>query len=52
MQALDESMLSPCKTHSSASGMTPYVFVMQATFIPGGVLLTFVAQYNTMDMVG
>ena len=52
MEALDESRLSPCKTLSFAADMTPYVFTVQATFIKGGILLTFVAQHNTMDMVG
>lgn len=52
MGALDEAMLSPCKTLSHASDMDPYVFIVQATFINGGLLLTFVAQHNTMDLVG
>lgn len=52
MGALDESMLSPCKTLSHAADMAPYVFVVQATFITGGLLLTFVAQHNTVDLVG
>ena len=52
MKALDESILSPYKTLSHAADITPHVFVVQATFIQGGVLLTFVAQHNTMDMVG
>lgn len=52
MAALDESLLSPCKTLSHASDMTTYVFVVQATFIKGGLFLTFVAQHNTMDLTG
>ena len=52
MRELDESRLSPCKTLSFAADMTPYVFIAQATFIKGGLLLTLVAQHNTMDMVG
>ncbi|SPO06494.1 uncharacterized protein DNG_09184 [Cephalotrichum gorgonifer] len=52
MASLDESILSPCKTLSAAADMTPFVFAVQATFIKGGLLLTFVGQHNAMDMVG
>lgn len=52
MKHLYESQLSPCKTLSFAADMTPYVFIVQVTFITDGLLLTFVAQHNTMDMVG
>ncbi|KAF9972633.1 hypothetical protein BGZ73_004224 [Actinomortierella ambigua] len=51
---LDESYLAPRRTipgdpHEPASRPT---FLVQATFIRGGLLLTFVAHHMTMDMVG
>jgi trichothecene 3-O-acetyltransferase len=53
---LDESIVAPCKTlpdscDKSASDAAP-VFLLQANFITGGLLLTFVGQHNTMDMTG
>lgn len=53
---LDESIIAPCKTlpessDKSASDPAP-VFLLQANFITGGLLLTFVGQHNTMDMTG
>ena len=53
---LDESTIAPCWTlptnpHNSASDSAP-VFQLQANFITGGLLLTFVGQHNAMDMVG
>lgn len=50
---LDESIIAPCKTlpDASASDAAP-VFLLQANFITGGLLLTFVGQHNTMDMIG
>lgn len=53
---LDESTIAPRKTlqgssDESASDPTP-VFLLQANFITGGLLLTFVGQHNTMDMTG
>jgi len=53
---LDETIIAPCKTlpgssDESASDSAP-VFLLQANFIPGGLVLTFVAQHNTMDMTG
>jgi hypothetical protein len=53
---LDESIIAPRNTlpgssDESASDSEP-VFLLQATFITGGLLLTFVGQHNTMDMTG
>lgn len=51
---LDESIVAPRKTlpaGESASDPTP-IFLLQANFITGGLLLTFVGQHNTMDMTG
>ncbi|KAF5230358.1 hypothetical protein FANTH_13875 [Fusarium anthophilum] len=53
MGILDESIFAPCKTF--ASGKKPKsapVFLIQANLISGGLILTFVAQHNTMDMTG
>ena len=53
---LDETIIAPRKTlpgssDESASDSEP-VFLLQANFITGGLLLTFVGQHNTMDMTG
>ena len=53
---LDENIIAPRKTlpgssDESASDSVP-VFLLQANFITGGLLLTFVGQHNTMDMTG
>jgi hypothetical protein len=53
---LDETIIAPRKTlpgssDESASDSAP-VFLLQANFITGGLLLTFVGQHNTMDMTG
>lgn len=51
---LDESIIAPRKAHpgdQSASDLAP-VFLLQANFITGGLLLTFVSQHQTMDMAG
>ncbi|CAF9939624.1 hypothetical protein IMSHALPRED_001573 [Imshaugia aleurites] len=51
---LDESIIAPRKTlpaGESASDPAP-VFLIQANFITGGLILTFVGQHNTMDMTG
>ncbi|PPQ89847.1 hypothetical protein CVT25_007173 [Psilocybe cyanescens] len=49
---LPESLLCPRTTlHLSLSPPTTSpVLVLQATFVQGGMLLTFVAQHNVMDM--
>ncbi|KAF8583756.1 putative trichothecene 3-O-acetyltransferase [Ramaria rubella] len=53
---LDENTIAPCKSPPGssdefASDAMP-VFLLQANFITGGLLLTFVGQHNTMDMIG
>ncbi|KAF8577566.1 putative trichothecene 3-O-acetyltransferase [Ramaria rubella] len=53
---LDETIIAPCKTlpgssDESASDSMP-VFLLQANFVTGGLVLTFVGQHNTMDMIG
>jgi hypothetical protein len=51
---LDENLISPRKAHpgdQSTSDSAP-VFLLQANFITGGLLLTFVGQHQTMDMAG
>ena len=53
---LDESVIAPCRTlpgseHESASDPRP-VFLLQATFITGGLLLTFLGQHQAMDIAG
>lgn len=53
---LDESIIAPRKTLPGSpdeplSDPAP-VFVVQATFITGGLLLTFVGNHQTMDMTG
>lgn len=53
---LDESLIAPRHTlagfNTGSDSASPAVFLIQATFITGGLLLTFVAQYNVMDMTG
>ena len=53
---LDESIIAPRKTLPGSPDeplLDPApVFVLQATFITGGLLLTFVANHQTMDMTG
>lgn len=50
---LDENVIAPRKTMSASDESEPKpVFLVQATFIGGGVLLTFVAQHGIMDLVG
>ena len=56
MSMLDESIIAPRRTlpgspEESTLDSKP-VFLLQATFITGGLLLTFVGQHNTMDMTG
>lgn len=53
---LDESIIAPRNTLPGLPGSsdefeTP-VFLLQATFITGGLLLTFVGLHSTMDMTG
>ncbi|KAJ9156201.1 Trichothecene 3-O-acetyltransferase [Pleurostoma richardsiae] len=53
---LDESRIAPRMTLPGAPGEGPGdptpVFLVQATFITGGLLLTLVGNHGTMDMVG
>ncbi|KAH0562658.1 hypothetical protein GP486_002664 [Trichoglossum hirsutum] len=52
---LDEAIIAPRKTlpggPDEPANSAP-VFLLQANFITGGLLLTFVGQHNTMDMTG
>ncbi|KAF2230612.1 hypothetical protein EV356DRAFT_327369 [Viridothelium virens] len=51
---LDETIIAPCKTlpePSTKSDPIP-VLLIQANFITGGLLLTFVGQHQAMDMTG
>lgn len=52
---LDESMICPRNTlptpEELASGVLP-VLLVQANFITGGLILSFVAAHSTMDMTG
>ena len=50
---LDESIIAPCKTLPESTEPDPApVFLLQASFVTGGLLITIVGQHNTMDMVG
>lgn len=51
---LDESILAPRRTLPSPqeSESEQPVFMIQATFIVGGLLLTFLGQHNAMDATG
>ncbi|EXJ66750.1 uncharacterized protein A1O5_09945 [Cladophialophora psammophila CBS 110553] len=49
---LDESLIAPINTLAAGTDGPAPVFLMQANFITGGLLLTFVTQHNTMDMTG
>lgn len=54
MSMLDERLIAPRMTLPSsdeAADVTP-VFCVQANFIHGGLLLTFVSEHQTMDMTG
>ncbi|OAP60481.1 hypothetical protein AYL99_05483 [Fonsecaea erecta] len=49
---LDESIIAPVNTLAAGTDGPALVFLVQANFIPGGLLLTLVTQHNTMDMTG
>lgn len=51
---LDESIIAPRNTlpSSEESASDTPVFLLQASFITGGLLLTFVGEHQTMDMTG
>lgn len=52
MNMLDENMVAPRNTLPDGSHPDAPVFLVQATFIAGGLILTFVGQHNVMDMTG
>lgn len=56
MSMLDETIIAPRNTLPGTCGETPSdttpVFLLQANFIIGGLLLTFVGGHQTMDMTG
>ena len=56
MSMLDETIIAPRNTLPGTSGEPPSdtvpVFLIQANFITGGLLLTFVGEHQTMDMTG
>jgi hypothetical protein len=52
MGMLDENIVAPLKIFVDDKSKSAPVFLVQASFITGGLLLTFVAQHNTMDMTG
>lgn len=52
---LDESIIAPRNTIPGTGGaptLDSPVFIVQATFIPGGLILTFLGQHQTMDGTG
>ncbi|KAL8727073.1 MAG: hypothetical protein Q9181_005832 [Wetmoreana brouardii] len=53
---LNEVVIAPCKTIPRSSddlvSGSALVFLLQANFISGGLLLTFNGQHQAMDMVG
>ena len=53
---LDESIIAPRTTFPGSSwGYEPYerpVFLVQANFVPGGLILTFLSHHQAMDMTG
>ncbi|KAF9407066.1 hypothetical protein BGZ94_002838 [Podila epigama] len=54
MSMLDENMLAPRRTlpGNPSEPTTRPAFLIQATFIQGGLLLTFVGHHQVMDMMG
>lgn len=57
MKNLDESVIAPRNTFPGpdvAEGLEPIspVFLLQANFIVGGLVLTFLGQHQTMDITG
>lgn len=54
MSLLDENMLCPRNTLPGTPGepTSRPVFFVQATFVSGGLLLSFVGQHQVMDMIG
>jgi hypothetical protein len=53
MSALDENIIAPRKTVSGRPGeTTAEVFQLQANFIRGGLILTFLGQHQSVDGIG
>ncbi|KAL4948832.1 hypothetical protein BDW69DRAFT_198578 [Aspergillus filifer] len=53
MRLLDERIIAPRRTlpgHPDEAGLNSPVLLLQATFVNGGLLLTFASQHATMDM--
>lgn len=48
---LEEKVIAPCKT-LMATGQPLPVFLVQASFVTGGLLLTINGQHGSMDMAG
>ena len=49
---LDESVVAPCKTIPEGGEQIFPIFLLQSTFVKGGLLLTFAGQHQVMDMTG
>lgn len=49
---LDESIIAPRKTIPRGDELVTPIFLVQANFVTGGLVLTFVGQHNSMDMTG
>ncbi|KAI9045409.1 putative trichothecene 3-O-acetyltransferase [Aspergillus affinis] len=54
MSMLDESLVAPISTLPADTDFPNGrpVFLVQATFIPGGLILTFVGEHRAMDITG
>lgn len=53
MSMMDEEMIAPRRTFADRTkSKSAPAFLIQANFITDGLLLTFLAQHNTMDMTG
>lgn len=53
MSMLDEEIICPCKTLPLPGTFDEFpVFLVQASFISGGLLLSVVAEHGAMDMTG
>ncbi|EYE97743.1 putative trichothecene 3-O-acetyltransferase [Aspergillus ruber CBS 135680] len=53
MSMLDEEIICPCRTLPLPGTLDEFpVFLVQANFITGGLLLSMVAEHGAMDMTG
>ncbi|KAL8788962.1 MAG: hypothetical protein Q9213_001371 [Squamulea squamosa] len=52
MESLGESDIAPRKSLPKDPHESMPVFIVQATYIAGGLILTFVGQHQAMDMIG